>query len=952
MSKTLEKRFHELRGRIEGFRAKRRYETNYFIPLEEELGCVPVNRWHLRILSELEFCLQMKAHMGTDVTAPVDAALTILEEAGRTDGALPDSICAQAENCLLPLAPEAKTYHLIMAGHSHIDMNWKWSWDETVATTIATFKTMLKLMEEYPDYHFSQSQAATYKIIEDYAPQLMPEMQKRIKEGRWEVLASTWVEADQNLPCTESFLNQILYAKKYLKEHWDIDPDSLNIDFTPDTFGHTAFLPDIDTLGGIKYMYQCRGMGDNSKQLYRYKSPSGKELLAFREPFWYSCGMSPKNAIALPRLASQNVGFRTGLMVYGVGDHGGGPTRRDLNSALWMQQWPVFPTMRFGSLQDFFRAAESVREKLPIVEHELNTVFAGCYTSQSRIKQRNRRSETALINAETLSALVGPSQKNPYSESSFEKAWQNTLFTHFHDIITGSCVQDTREHAMGLYQDVLAVAGSQASFALESLAESIDTSALIEEPDEYTRSFGAGAGYTLGYGNIPTHETSSGKTRIFHIVNPTGIEREENATLTVWDWPGTLELAEMTDIPGNILPSERITDWKIFWQHRYFELLVHVKVPAYGYTTVILREKDPVEVTDGILNVFSNAEHLPTDDIVLQNKYIVARFDSGTGALSSLIDKETGTERLRAGETGSLCTVKPTKNGMSSWIINRWLDIEPVKETVLMEPINGRLQSGLRLRQKSGESYIDTRITLGSNDRFLKIKMEIDWKEDSAGQELQPLLIYRLPLDHTTDRILCDVPGGALWRPAQETDVPCQRYAAAEFTDNRVLALASDCKHGFRLAKNNLYVTLLNTSEHPDPCPERGMHEISLFLIPSEAKASVLAKETDICLNPLSYVGNTPHPGILAATGSLLDIQSDSAVITGIAQRGQSLAIRMYEADGTTCPVTVTVQQPITDAYLSDLFGNRSDTVLQVTERQVQLMLAPYEQVELRLRTK
>jgi alpha-mannosidase len=169
MSKTLEKRFHELRGRIEGFRAKRRYETNYFIPLEEELGCVPVNRWHLRILSELEFCLQMKAHMGTDVTAPVDAALTILEEAGRTDGALPDSICAQAENCLLPLAPEAKTYHLIMAGHSHIDMNWKWSWDETVATTIATFKTMLKLMEEYPDYHFSQSQAATYKIIEDYA---------------------------------------------------------------------------------------------------------------------------------------------------------------------------------------------------------------------------------------------------------------------------------------------------------------------------------------------------------------------------------------------------------------------------------------------------------------------------------------------------------------------------------------------------------------------------------------------------------------------------------------------------------------------------------------------------------------------------------------------------------------------------------------------------------------
>ncbi len=255
MKDTLEKRFQTVRRHIEGLRPRLRFETTYFIPLEEELGCVPVNPWHTRILSELDFCLQMKAYAGTDVTKPVDAALTVLEEAYQRDGVWTDAACEKAEQCLLPLAEEAHTYKLIVVGHAHLDMNWKWSWDETVAAVISTFRTMLKLMEEYPYFHFSQSQAATYKIVEEHAPEMMAEIQKRIQEGRWEVLASTWVETDKNMPCTESLQNQMLYAKKYLKEVWGVEPENLEIDFAPDTFGHSAFLPELDALGGIKYYY-------------------------------------------------------------------------------------------------------------------------------------------------------------------------------------------------------------------------------------------------------------------------------------------------------------------------------------------------------------------------------------------------------------------------------------------------------------------------------------------------------------------------------------------------------------------------------------------------------------------------------------------------------------------------------------------------------------------------
>lgn len=951
MGQTLEKRFQTLRRRIEGLRPRKGFETTYFIPLEEELGCVPVNQWHTRIVFELDFCLQMKAYAGTDVSEPVDAALTILEQAYEKDGALPDSVCKKAEECLMPLAKEAHTYQMIMVGHAHLDMNWKWGWDETVAAVISTFRTMLRLMEEYPDFHFSQSQASTYKIVEDHAPEMMPEIQKRIREGRWEVLASAWVETDKNMPCLESLQNQMLYAKKYMKETWGVDPETLDVDFAPDTFGHSAFLPELDALGGMKYYYHCRGYQDLDKVLYRWRAPSGKELLMYKEPYWYSSTIMPAAAVGMPRLATMSAGFRTAMLVYGVGNHGGGPTRRDLNRALWMQQWPVFPRLRFGRMRDYFLEAEAVREQLPVVEHELNAVFTGCYTTQSRIKRGNRRAETALLNAEKLSALAALELNGSYAEGAFEKAWRDTLFTHFHDILTGSCVQDSREHAMGLYQGVLGIANTKAAGALETLAASIDTSAMTQEDEEFSRAFGAGVGYGLGQGNIPAHETGTGMTRIFHIVNTTSVDREENAKLTVWDWPGNLKLVETSDEDGNVLPCECISGQQIFWSHRFFELLVTVKVPAHGYTTVVLREKSPEQETDSF--IFSKPhshQHMPIEDIVLENEYLTARFDARSGELYSFVDKVSGEERLRHGETAGLRYITAQKNNESSWIIGRYVGMEKVKGLVKLEPIGGQLQSGFQMKQYVAGSEVNTTITLGNKDKFLKVQMQVDWKEDSKDKEEQPILSYCLPLADSTGRMLCDVPGGVVWRPDQELDMPCQRYAAAELSDERVLALASDCKHGFRLSRNDLFVTLINTAEHPDPYPERGIHELSLFILPTSGEAITLAKETDICLNPLQYVANTPHDGILPAKGKLLDTVGDTVVFRGVSLRDGWLALRMYEVEGMECPVTVTLNYDVVEAYMADLFGNQLDIPVTVEGQKVSMTIRPHMQGELRIK--
>ncbi len=950
MSKTLEKRFYDFRRTVEGLRIRHGFESSYFIPLEEELGCVPVNRWHFRILSELDFCLQMKAYMGVDVEAPVSAALSVLEKAVQTDGAVPDSVCKEAEDCLLPLKEEAKAYKLILAGHAHIDMNWKWSWDETVSTTVNTFKTMLKLMEEYPDFHFSQSQASTYKIIEDYAPWMMDEIKKRIKEGRWEVNASSWVETDKNMPSIDSLLNQIYYAKKYMHEHWDIDPDSLELEFAPDTFGHSANVPEICNMAGMKYYYHCRGVQDPELYLYRWRAPSGKEVLAYKEPYWYSAGLYAVSAIGLPRAAAAMNGFKTGLMPYGVGDHGGGPTRRDLNRALWMMEWPIFPELRFGTFREFFKEAETIRDTLRVIEGELNPIFTGCYTTQSRIKRGNRRAETALLNGEKFAAMASFNVGTPYLEKAFEEGWRDALFTHFHDILTGSCVQDSREHAMGIYQNVIGRANTLAAHSLEELAAAIDTSAFTSDIDATSRSMGAGAGYGMYEGNIPTHESNCGMNRIYTIVNTENAERYETAKITVWDWQGSINLPEFVDENGTVLESERISGYKIFWQHRYFEMLVTVKVPALGYTTVMLREKSPEIETDSFVNARQDYhEHLPFSDIVLENDYIKASFDSVTAELYSLIDKKSGKERIRSGETAGLRLITAEKNNESSWIIGRWIKNEKLYDLKSFESFAGNLLSGLTTEHNLDGSVIKTKITLGKYDKFLKVSLEIDWKGESKDRSEQPVLYYAIPLEDSDGRVLADVPGGAVWRDDREIDMPSQRYAAASLSDGRVLALASDCKYGFRLAKGNLYCTLINVAEHPDPYPERGIHEISLFILPADPVVSALRRKTDICLNPLQNVANTLHGGAMPANGSFVDVMSDSVVLSSIQERSGRTALRFFEADGKRSAVTVKFKKAVTSAEICDIFGKRLDVEVSVSGDTVTFFVEPYTEAELRV---
>ncbi len=914
--------FIDVKTRISGNREKRAYEYTFGTPIETQHDITLPPAHVRRILSQTDFAIKLSRERGGEFDAQVKSALDIMKAALDQDGALTRAAAAEAERELMPLAEAAQEYEVLCAAHAHIDMNWMWSWQETVAATLATFRTMLNLMREYPDFKFSQSQASVYHIVEEYDPDMMREIQERIREGRWEVTASAWVETDKNMPDTESLLRHIRQTRKYLNEVWGVPADSLNIDFSPDTFGHSAFIPEIDTFGGVKYMYHCRGL-TTKDVLYRWRAPSGAELLVHREPYWYNSGITPDVGTGAIELMHHSGGLKTSLIVYGVGDHGGGATRRDVERIIEMGEWPVFPRIRFGTFGEYFRRAESVREQLTLRTGELNAIFTGCYTTQSRIKRANRRCEAALLDAETLAAMSGV--ELPAARS--DKAWRDVLFTHFHDILTGSCVQESREHAMGLYSEAMAIANTAASGAMTRISSRIDTSAFPQPDrgDELTvcsQSEGAGAGYGIeAYAGVPNPERGRGRTRAYTVFNPCTVERDEVVELTVWDWPFDMSRLTVLVSDGAPVPFALLTPKREkYWDHLKLRLLARVKVPALGYATLAVTEREADDYPTYRLDDVRTETIF--NDIVLENEFLRAVLRRTDGALISLVDKCSGQELIPEGRAGELKLIETEAATSNAWNIGRWTRVLPMEHTIRLAPSSNPLRQQLELEQRVLSSSIKTRISLDAGARALKFEIEADWNEAGRGDGPIPVLVYSAPVAGNAKTYM-DVPAGVLNRMPRPEDLPALSFAAAAH-GARAAFLASDCKYGYRNWDGELSVTLINSANEPDPYPERGIHHITLWLGIDDAATKPLKDAARALTHPLAICSTGIHKGDLPTCGTLFDFEAHNSVLSSICHEGDSVVAITNELDGA--PDEVQLRVPgARSATLTDLNGRELD---------------------------
>ncbi|NLA58017.1 MAG: alpha-mannosidase [Firmicutes bacterium] len=888
------------------------------------------NYWAERIIAQLEYGYQLSKVDGNaydDLLASVvDYLLTQQKEAGTITRAAAE----EAENRLRELSQRAKSYRLICVAHAHIDMNWMWRWDETVAITLDTFRTMLDLMEEYPGFRFSQSQASVYKIVEDYAPHMLEEIKRRVKEGRWEVTASTWVEADKNMPNGESLARHILYTKRYLSQLLDIEPEYLDFDFEPDTFGHSPNVPEILAAGGIRYYYHCRG--DEGYLLQRWEAPSGRSIIVYREPFWYLGYVGPDLAIPVPGFCHQ-YNINTAMRVYGVGDHGGGPTRRDLERIIDMNTWPIFPQFEFGTFRDFFGIVEEIKDTLPVVRHERNFVFTGCYSSQARIKAANRIAEAALNEAEAFSTLAAINADWQYRHHDFYEAWRRVLFNHFHDILTGSCVPETRDYALGLFQETMAIAGSSKKLALQAMAANIDTSSLVSSEDiACTTSEGAGVGFGVERFKISQTSRGAGKTRIFHIFNPSIRRRRELAEVVVWDWNGDLKRLVCKNAEGGIV-AHQLLDSGVneYWGHSYVRLLVEVDVPPCGYSTLVITETDEFQPA---ISYFLAPRLEQPACFVLENEHIKVVLDTKNCAVVSFLVKETGEELITPQRPAGIFRLiqEDPRFGMTSWRVGRYMTIEDLTADVhVLDYQKGSLRQSVTYRIKFSDSQLDVTLSLDKGSRLLHYDVHCDWQERGKPGENIPQLNFCVPVSYQCSSYRYDVPFGTTDRKPMDMDAPGNSFILGlrEGGTGSQLMLVTDSKYGYRGYDDALAVSLIRGSYDPDRYPDIGFHHfrLALCVAPAGASNQELIQQAYDFNHPLTVISSRPQEkGSWPLTHGFIELETGTVAVSAVKMpedgEGKEMLIRLYETEGQDTTVQLAFCRDIQEAVLVDINEN------------------------------
>jgi alpha-mannosidase len=886
-----------------------------------------------------------------------DLAKTVSEETNTLDRAIEDvdlkaldagdqksfdDSLRKSQIDLQPIKPtlQQATFHL--TGNSHIDAAWLWPWTETVDVVRRTFSTALQLMDEYPTYTYTQSALQYNEWMAEKYPEMNAEIKRRIQEGRWEVVGGMWVEPDLNMPDGESQVRQLLVGQRTLQKLYGI---TTRIGWNPDTFGYDWQLPQIYKKSGMDYFVTQKLSANETNPLpfkmFWWESPDGSKVLTY---FPHSYGNHDLDPI---RLSNDLVKARTlapGMLqtmdLYGVGDHGGGPTRAMLDQGLhWMQPDKVVPQMQFGPAQSYFSGIETKiaansptwnyqamgkgvaalpvppqgEVSIPTWKDELYFEHhRGTYSTQANHKRNVRESEEWMLNAEKYSSLAWLDGA-PYPATELTEAWKKVLFNQFHDLAAGSGIGIIYKDAQRDYDQVRWATQEASSKALQTIQSRIDTRA-------------AGAVPIL-------------------VFNPLGWERSGLVQVDVEMPAAATAGVSVLDGHNRVLPSEIVSTDS---QTNTYRLAIQVKdVPSLGYEVLhVVPEKRP----------FSS--DLKANGMTIENAFLRVTVDPSTGCITSLYDKKSNFESLAAGACGDqLQTFQDTPVTEDAWNIDPGTLDHPTPLTQadsvkLLE--NSPFRAVIRVSRTWQSSKFVQDITLYPDSDHVDIVNDIDWHETKV------LLKATFPLAASSKMATYEIPYGTIERPTTRTnswdeakfEVSALRWA--DLGDGKHgFSLINEAKYGYDCKDNVLRLTLLRSPTYPDPNADRGRHRFSFALYPhaGDWKRALSVRHGYEYNYRLEAMQVQTHSGTLPLEHSFVAIKGDNVVLTAIkkAEDADALILRFYEWAGRDGEVQLNVPKGVTSATFTNLMEKPEGTPLNVANsEQVTVPVHPFSIVTVR----
>lgn len=387
-------------------------------------------------------------------------------------------------------------------GHAHIDLAWLWPVRETKRKGARTFSNVISLMERYPDFIFGASQPQLYKWVKEDYPELYEKIKQKVKENRWECQGGMWVEADTNVSGAEPLVRQFLYGKKFFMDEFGVDARSL---WLPDVFGYSAALPQILKLSGVDYFVtQKLSWSEHNKHphhTFNWVGIDGTSVLAHLCPEdTYNGSAMPRSLKKIERNYKDNAVCEEALMLFGIGDGGGGPSTFHLESLKRIKNSDGLVPCEQGYSIDMLDRIDADKDKYSKWVGELYLErHQGTYTTQSRIKRYNRRVEFALRETEFACVWAKIAAGTEYPKAELDTIWEEYLLYQFHDILPGSSINRVYREAEEGYKAMLKRLSEIKKAAFTAVAATVgrmnESMVFNSLPFEVTEQFRTTGGY-------------------------------------------------------------------------------------------------------------------------------------------------------------------------------------------------------------------------------------------------------------------------------------------------------------------------------------------------------------------------------------------------------------------------------------------------------------------------
>ena len=760
-------------------------------------------------------------------------------------------------------------------GHTHIDVAWWWTVAQTREKVARSFSTVLKLMEEYPEYKFMSSQPQLYVFLKERYPEIFEKIKEKVKEGVWEPEGGMWLEADCNLTSGESLVRQFVHGKRFFKEEFGVDNEIL---WLPDVFGYSGSLPQIMKRCGIKYFMTTKLAWNQFNKIpndtFIWRGIDGSEVfthmittLGIGQPvanfFTTYNGELHPDALMGGWERYQNKRINNDILIsYGFGDGGGGPTREMIETARRMEKGVKgIPKVRREFAGKYFKELEARvkdNKRLETWEGELYFEYhRGTYTSMARNKRSNRKSELGLMDLEFFSVLADG--KLAYPAAELDKMWKTVLLNQFHDILPGSSIKEVYEVTKEEYARIADTLEKETELRLETLA---------------------------------------GEKEGITVWNTTGHNRSDIAVLPAGEYIG--------------LKYEDGRPVKL--QHTKDETVAFIEnIPSKGYRTLYFDKEE-------------KSGKLPftlTGDKSLETPFYKIELDENA-LLSRIFDKENDREVLKAGEKGNLLRMYEDKPiYYDNWDIDifhteKYWDALSVEKTEWLEI--GEVRATLLVERKISNSLIRQKIHFYADKRRIDFETYVDWKES------QHLLKVHFPVDIHSDEATFEIQfGNAVRKVHTNTSWDEARFESCaqkwmDFSEGHYgVALLNDCKYGHSVRNGVLGLTLIKSGIEPNPTTDQEEHFFTYALYPHSEnwRYSDVSDEAYNLNQPLRAWNKAMEEDVYSYAG----VDKKNVVIETIkkAEDGNAVVLRLYERDNAKTSVKLSVDTEFSKAFICNL---------------------------------